>query len=174
MARTSNKSAEIKEQTAEAETETKVEAVDTTEPDIADSIPDTTDTTDTRNTTGADETYNDVDKVSSDVETKAMVDDVVDNDTNATKDNTAEAPVDDNIIVDDGPAITDNEVKIQFAPVNIVYPINAYAGPSESMLVGLVAGWMNVEVDTTSEFVHFEKAQGAGVICGYIRRSDIR
>ena len=168
MARTSNKSAEIKEQTADAEVETKTETVEATEPDTADSTPDTTDTA------GADEKCDDINKTSSDAETETTVDDVVDNDIDDTKDSTAEAPVDDNIIVDDGPAITDNEVKIQFVPVNIVYPINAYAGPSESMLVGLVAGWMNVEVDTTSEFVHFEKAQGAGVICGYIRRSDIR
>lgn len=172
MARTSNKSAEIKEQTAEVETEAKVQAVDTTEPDTVDSTPNTADTT------GSDTTCDDIDKDSTGTKVGAETDAEVDNVAHSGSEDKApeapEEPVDDTIIIDDGPVIADNEVKIQFAPVNIVYPINAYAGPSESMLVGLVAGWMNVEVDTTSEFVHFEKAQGAGVVSGYIRRSDIR
>lgn len=167
MARTSNKSAEIKEQTAEVETKTEV--VDAAESDKADSIPKTEETKKTKKVEDSDTSNDGADTGSTEAHDETAVDDV-----NDAEDTTVEEPVNDNIIVDEGPIIADNEVKIQFAPINIVYPINAYAGPSESMLVGMVAGWMNIEIDTTSEFVHFEKAQGAGVICGYIRRSDIR
>ena len=168
MARTSNKSAEIKEQTAEVETKTEV--VDAAESDKADSTPKTEETKKTKKAEDSDTSNDRADTGSTEVHDNTAVDDGV----NDSEDTTVEEPVNDNIIADEGPIIADNEVRIQFAPINIVYPINAYAGPSESMLVGMVAGWMNIEIDTTSEFVHFEKAQGAGVICGYIRRSDIR
>lgn len=167
MARTSNKSAEIKEQTAEVET--KAEVVDAAESNKVDSIPKMEETKKTKEAEDSDTSNDSADTGSTGVHDSTAVDEV-----NNAGDKTVEEPVNDNIIVDEGPIIADNEVKIQFAPINIVYPINAYAGPSESMLVGMVAGWMNIEIDTTSEFVHFEKAQGAGVICGYIRRSDIR